>query len=77
MYHPIDAPTGKLFHSSQVEALRVGGWFDTPTKFPKSRLAPLMRGAKAWWSEWEWFVKAVGVVVGLVAGVIGLFKLFF
>lgn len=77
LYHPTEAPTGRLFHASQVESLRTAGWLDSPSKFPKNRLASVARWAKIWWSEWEWFVKAIGIVLGVLTGLVTLAKLFF
>jgi hypothetical protein len=76
LYHPKLAPEGKVFHSAEeTQGLARKGWVDTPAKFPKpSRIKVALVAIKPWWSEWEWFFKAVAILLGLIAAVIGLRK---
>lgn len=46
MYHPMEAPTGRLFHSSQVKALEDIGWVDSPTKFPQAKPQEVRSGCQ-------------------------------
>lgn len=70
MYHEIQAPEGKLFHSSQVESLKKVGWVDSPAKFGKGFRAKLrnhwrvVRGFLA--KEWKWAVTIAVAIAGLL-----------
>lgn len=75
LYHPKLAPQGKIFQSAEeTEGLVRKGWVDAPAKFPKpSRIRVALVAIRPWWSEWEWLIKAVVVILGLVAAAIALF----
>ena len=34
MYHPVEAPSGRLFHASQVKSLESVGWLDRSSQVP-------------------------------------------
>lgn len=69
LYHPTEAPQGRVFKSAvETKGLSRRGWVDTPAKFPKpSRLAV---ATKTWWTQWEWAVKAFAVILGLIAALV-------
>ena len=73
LFHPTLAREGKTFHSAdQTKGLDRKGWVDSPAKFPKpSRFGV---AAKSCWSQWDWAVRALAVVLGLIAAVIALIK---
>lgn len=75
LYHPKHAPAGKVFQSAdETKGLERKGWVDTPAKFPKpSRFSRALKDrVKPWWEQWEWMAKAVGVLLGVVAGAIAI-----
>ncbi len=74
LYHPIEAPQGKVFNNAaETEGLSRRGWVDSPAKFPMPGrgLAPF----KAWWSQWEWLVKVLALLLGVIATVAKLLGL--
>ena len=78
LYHPKLAPEGKVFRTAEeTKGIARKGWVDTPAKFPKpSRKTRALGSLKAWWAKWDWLVKAVAVILGLVASIVGLLKVF-
>jgi len=69
LYHPKHAPQGKVFRTAdETKGLARKGWVDTPAKFP--RPSRFRAAAKTWWAEWEWAVKALVVILGLIAAAI-------
>jgi len=76
LYHYRKAPTGRLFQTP-ADAKRftpLRGWVDTPNHFPKIRIGAV--DVKSWWAEWEWLVKAVAVLLSLLAGAVALLQRF-
>ena len=74
MYHPVEAPTGRTLHRSQMESLAHIGWVDTPAKFPLPSDDSRIINMKLWWVEWEWLFKAVAVALGLAAALAAFIK---
>jgi hypothetical protein len=73
LYHPTEAPAGRVFKSAdETRGLARKGWVDTPSKFPRpSRIGT---AARTWWFQWEWAVKALAVLLGVMLAVITLIK---
>ena len=65
---------GRIFNSAnETKWLWLRGWKEQP--FPPNSLgAPA--AIKAWWQEWEWLFKAIGVLIGVAAAVVALLKVF-
>lgn len=69
LYHPTEAPQGRVFQSAdETKGLHRRGWVDTPAKFP--RPSRVVAATKTWWTEWEWAVKAIVVILALIAALI-------
>ncbi len=64
MYHPKEAPDGKIFKAKEVPELEQNGWFDTPAMFPntdsENRLLTFLS------KEWKWLIATVLVIIGLI-----------
>ena len=72
LYHPKLAPEGRVFTVvSETAGLSERGWVDTPAKFPKPRIR--LGVIKEWWTTNEWWLKALGLIVGLIVGVLKIF----
>ena len=76
-YHPTKG--GKIVQNAEEEKALGVGWYNTPGDLPKppqpSRIAvSLNEVVKPWWTKWQWIFTAIGVIVGIVAGVVALFR---
>jgi hypothetical protein len=78
LYHPKHAPLGRVFQNSlETKGLSKKGWVDNPGKFPKPwKFTSKLRNLKPWWEEWKWAFQAAGVILGLIAAAITLYKVF-
>ena len=72
LYHPKLAPEGRIFTvASETTGLSERGWVDTTAKFPKRWIRP---GAiREWWTANEWWLKALGLIVGLIVALLKIF----
>lgn len=64
MYHPKEAPEGKIFTAKKVPELEKNGWFDSPAKFPNTKHRDLFIGFLL--KEWKWVIGTILVIFGLV-----------
>ena len=75
LYHPKLAPEGRVFTvASETKGLPERGWVDTPAKFAKPWIRPGV--IKEWWTTNEWWLKALGLILGLVVAVLKIFGRF-
>lgn len=70
MYHPKEAPNGKIFSAKEVPELKKNGWFDSPAKFPNTEHRDRVIGFLL--KEWKWIIGTILVIVGLVIAVLKL-----
>ncbi len=64
VYHPKQAPEGKIFKAAEATKLYREGWYDTPAKFPDTGLREvIVNFAK---KEWKWIIGTSLVVIGLL-----------
>jgi hypothetical protein len=68
-YHPKHEPI--IVQNAEEENALGRGWVNTPNDFPKpSRSVAVLQGpVKKWWLEWQWFVAALVLILGVVAGI--------
>jgi hypothetical protein len=73
-YHP--KLGSKVVQNAAEEKALGRGWYNTPNDFPKPSkpTVTLRTKIKPWWAEWEWAIKAIAVVLGLIAAIVALFK---
>ena len=64
MYHPREAPDGKIFTAKEIPELEKNGWFDSPAKFPNTEYRDRIIGFLL--KEWKWFIGTILVLVGLL-----------
>ena len=65
MYHPTDAPDGKIFASHQVSQLEQQGWYDSPSMFPEVNRSRIV---EFWSDHWKWIIgTAIAIAAILVS----------
>jgi hypothetical protein len=71
-YHP--TLPARIVQNAEEEKALGKGWYNTPNDLPKpSKLIATIERQKSWFEKWDWLLKRIGGVIGMLIALAGLY----